>query len=65
MKKTEILFTRVTKPNIKYLDELSSATKMSRAACLDEMLNYMRTSMEIPFIVKKIAKRRNEIPEAV
>lgn len=65
MKKTEILYTRVTKPNIKYVREISTLAKMSRATCLDEMIKLMRENMGTERLAKTLAKRRNQIQEAV
>lgn len=65
VKKTEIIYTRVNKPNLNYICKLAKASKTSRATCLDEVFNYMRENMDDSFIVKQIAKRRDQISEAV
>lgn len=65
MKKTEVIYTRITKDNARFIEGLTKRAKVSRATCLDEVFNYMRQNMETSFIVKQIAKRRDEIQEAV
>ncbi len=63
MKKTEILYTRVTKENLKYLSQTARMFKLSRATCLDDMISFMKDSHETT--KKALAKRRNQIQEAV
>lgn len=65
MKKTKILYTRITKKNDEYIMDLKRRCHTSRATCLDEMFSYMRNNMNTTHLAKLIAKRRNEIQEAV
>ncbi len=61
MKKTEIVYTRMTKPNMEYLKRLKKHAGTSRATCLDEAVSYMRETISETTLIKEIAKRRNKI----
>lgn len=63
MKKTEIIYTRLTKPNDKYLRHITHMANTSMASCLDGVLSFMRENMEDTTLIKELAKRRNEIRE--
>jgi len=62
-RKTEIIYTRVKKPNRTYLDKIARRCHTSLATTLDHAISFMRESISDQTITEEIAKRRNKIQE--
>lgn len=63
MKKTKIIYTRVSTPNNEYIRRITRKANVSLATCLDDTITFMRENMSETLHLKEIAKRRNKVPE--
>lgn len=59
--KTQIIYTRITKPNEDYLRGITAYSNLSRAQYLDGIISYVRKKVLHQEILKHIAKARNKV----